>query len=407
MEEAIFSPASQRISELKKLRDEKASGIYSGIPLWESFPMLTTIVPTIDKGQCILNFASSGVGKSMITRYKDILAPWLYVRRHPELGIDLKFVIFLLEDDINRFKDYMLSCMLYMKYGIALSPKQLKSSFEVPISDDIFKKMESLVKPLDDLLSICVIEDSTANTYGIYKKCRLLSEQWGVHYYTDMIDGSHVVTKAEYNVLKSLPDELKDLSLDELKLRHDLSPVEYKNFYKYSHYTPNNPKQHIIGIIDNINCLEPDKKELTLKAAMENMAYGYIRKNMAKHWNWTWVMVQQSMGTAEEQQFDYKGGNVIDKLIPNLSHLGDSKLTQRACHLIYGLWDPSRYGINSFMDYNLDRLKDYSRFLFLLKNNDGVANKVIPLYFNGASSYFKELEPPNKITEKYYKELNL
>ena len=28
MEEAIFSPASQRISELKKLRDEKASGIY-------------------------------------------------------------------------------------------------------------------------------------------------------------------------------------------------------------------------------------------------------------------------------------------------------------------------------------------------------------------------------------------
>ena len=61
MEEVIFSPASQRISELKKLRDEKASGIYSGIPLWESFPTLTTIVPTIDKGQVILNFASSGV----------------------------------------------------------------------------------------------------------------------------------------------------------------------------------------------------------------------------------------------------------------------------------------------------------------------------------------------------------
>lgn len=61
MEEVIFSPASQRISELKKLRDEKASGIYSGIPLWESFPTLTTIVPTIDKGQTILNFASSGV----------------------------------------------------------------------------------------------------------------------------------------------------------------------------------------------------------------------------------------------------------------------------------------------------------------------------------------------------------
>ena len=78
------------------------------------------VIPT-DKGQVILNFASSGVGKSMITRYKDIIVPWLFVKNHPELNIDLKFVIFLLEDEV----DYIISAMLYYKFGISKSPKRI------------------------------------------------------------------------------------------------------------------------------------------------------------------------------------------------------------------------------------------------------------------------------------------
>ena len=58
----VFSPSQERINQLIKLKEDKESGVYSGIPIWESFPRLGEIVPTIDKGQVVLNAAASGVG---------------------------------------------------------------------------------------------------------------------------------------------------------------------------------------------------------------------------------------------------------------------------------------------------------------------------------------------------------
>ena len=133
--------------------------------------------------------------------------------------------------------------------------------------------------------------------------------------------------------------------------------------------------------------------------------YKYLRKNIAKHWQWSCVAVQQNVGGAEEQAFTYKGSSIVEKLIPSLDKLGDSKLTQRACHLIYGLFDPNRYGIDNFMDYDIGRLQDDVRFLFILKNNDGKTSKIIPLYFIGESSQFKELPLPSKMTPEIYKQI--
>lgn len=399
----VFSPSQERINELKALKEQKDKGIFSGIPLWERFPTLGDTVPTIDKGQVILNIAASGVGKSMITRYKDIIVPWLFVRNHPELEIDLKFVIFLLEDEKKRFEDYIISEILFLQFGLRISPKRLRSSYKESLSGDVIKKMEEIQPLIDDLLNRCIIEDSIYNSYGIYKKCRLLSEEWGVHYYVDMLKVNNIITRAEYNKLKIIPEHLKDYSIEELKNSHDINPLEYKAFYKYKCYTPHNPKQHIIALFDNINCLNPDDREKDLKGAMDNFMYGYLRKNLAKHWNWTCVAVQQNVGGAEEQSFTYKGENIVEKLIPNLSMLGDSKLTQRAAHLIYALWDPSRYGITEFKNYSISRLRDDVRFLFILKNNDGKSNLLIPLYFVGESSYFSELPSPTNMTEQIYK----
>lgn len=394
IQEQVNSPSQERIKQLIKLKEDKDNGIYSGIPLWESFPGLAEYIPTIDKGQVILNFASSGVGKSMITRYKDIIVPWLFVKNHPELDIDLRFVIFLLEDDITRFKDYIISAMLYFKYNIAKSPKELQSKFKTSLSNDIIEKLATITEDVDSLLSICTIEDSISNSYGIYKTCRLKSEEWGVHYYTTLFESDNVITRSQYNDLKDIPKQYKESSIEELKNKYKLDPLDYKDFWKYSHYIDDKPNRHVIGVIDNLNCLEANKYENGLKEAMENLMYGYARKNICKHWQWTWVAVQQSMGAAESTQYDNKGGNIISKLIPNLSHLGDSKLTQRAAHLIYSLFDPFRYDIEEFMHYDITQLKDSCRFMFLLKNNDGKSYKVIPMQFIGAAGMFFEMKNP-------------
>ena len=400
----IYSPSRERINELKKLKEDKEKGIYSGIPLWESMPSFAEIVPTLEKGQVVLMVAHSGVGKSMITRFLEIYVPWMFVRKHPELEIDLKFVIFLLEDDIKKFKDYLIAFLLFKIHNVKVNPQRLKSSYKEPLSQDIIDKIDALEPVMDDLLNRCIIEDSIYNAYGIYKRCRILSEQWGIHYYVDMINDTTVISRSDYNKLPSLPDHYDKYSIDDLKRIHNINPLEYKEFYKYSHYIPNNPKQHVITITDNINCLNPEKGD-SLKDAMDKYMYTYLRTNMAKHWQWTCVAVQQFVGGAEEQQFDVRGNSIIEKTIPNLSMLGDSKLTQRAAHLILALWEPLRYGIKEFKGYNIKRLGDTGRFLFLLKNNDGKSNMIFPLFFVGESSYFKELPVAEKIEEKIYLEI--
>ena len=58
------------------------------------------------------------------------------------------------------------------------------------------------------------------------------------------------------------------------------------------------------------------------------------------------------------------------------------------------------------MGYNIKMLKDSIRFLFVLKNNDGKANIVVPLYFIGESSFFMECGPPTSITPDVYEKLH-
>jgi hypothetical protein len=401
-----MNKVEERLATLKELKNNRDKGIIEGVPLWEKFPRLSKVVPTLEKGQVILNAAASGVGKSMITRWKDIVVPWLYVKNNPEVDIDLQFVIFLLEDPEEKFIDYIISIMLYLKFHISVPPKKLTSKAREELSKDILNKIDEVKDDVEDLLSKCIIHDTIYNSYGIYKTCRELSEDWGTHYYTSLFEEEkpQYITIVEKNKLKKLPSGEEKLDKAEL-LEKGYNLKEYQNFYKYSHYKPKNPKQHVITVTDNINCLNPDQYEKDLKTAMDNFAYKYMRINVAKHWHWSVVMVQQNVGGAEEKSFDYQGKMIIDKVTPQLSHLGDSKLTQRACHLIYALFSPSRYRIEEYMKYDVTRLQNNLRILFILKNNDGDTDVQIPLFFNGAASIFEELPLPEHMSKGVYEKI--
>lgn len=54
--------ASERVEQLKQLKLDRKNGILSGIPLWTEMPELGKWIPSLDKGQVILDAANSGVG---------------------------------------------------------------------------------------------------------------------------------------------------------------------------------------------------------------------------------------------------------------------------------------------------------------------------------------------------------
>lgn len=338
----------------------------------------------------------------MWARWSNVIAPWLYLIKNPNTTINVQFVIFLLEDEAERFIDYMFSAFIYLKFGKEISPKKLNSKHRDELTEEEEEYVDVVSNAVNDLLDHCIIEDSIYNSYGIYKTCRLLSEEWGTHFYTELINNdeerdSATITKEEYNNLKSLPSECSESSLNEIKDKFGLDPLHYKQYWKYSHYIAKDPNQHVITVVDNINCLSPDRHELNLKTAMDTLMYTYARTNITKHWRWTFVAVQQNVGSSEQQEFTRDGSSILSKLMPSLSDLGDSKLTQRACHLIYGIFDPARYGVRKFNGYDIDQLGDRARFIFILKNNDGDSNKVISMLFVGGASVFKELPDPDHI----------
>jgi hypothetical protein len=111
----------------------------------------------------------------------------------------------------------------------------------------------------------------------------------------------------------------------------------------------------------------------------------------------TCIIVHQQALEADKPQFTNAGGQIIEKLKPSLANLGGTKEVTRAYHLVLSLFSPARFKIENYRGYDISQIGDNFRELEVLKNNDGVgSNIIVPLYFDGASEYFRELPHSEK-----------
>ena len=67
------------------------------------------------------------------------------------------------------------------------------------------------------------------------------------------------------------------------------------------------------------------------------------------------------------------------------------KTTTRDANVVLGLFAPSRYNILEHSGYDISLFKDRYRSMSILKSRDGEPNKKLPLFFNGAVDFFREL----------------
>jgi hypothetical protein len=103
------------------------------------------------------------------------------------------------------------------------------------------------------------------------------------------------------------------------------------------------------------------------------------------------VNVQQQASAKEQVEYNYKGNTIEEKLEPSLEGLGDNKTTQRDANIVLGLFAPDRYNIEQHNGYDITFFRDRYRSMSILKDRDGIANKKLPLFFDGAVDFFKEL----------------
>ncbi len=375
----------ERIQTYRDKKVLKESGKVIGAPLYSSFPRLGDYLPEFPKGTMTMITANSGVGKSQLYRRLMIWNFYIHYKKFPDSGFKPKWLVFLLEESKEEFIDALVSSLLFVKFGISCDPMHLNSMHKNALSLDILTKIEEVEPILEELLTHIIVEDSIYHPYGIYFACRHYSKEWGEHFYTRLIasETPEYITIGQYELLDKTAKEQ----------------------WKYSHYLPNDPDEHVFLLVDHLALLQPEKGG-TLRDAMGNWSFNYCRKNISKHWKWTICNIVQQASLSEQQQFDFKGKSIISKIKPSLEGLGDNKAIQRDYHVIFGLFAPDRYGLDEYAGYDITTLEDRFRTFLILKNRIGKGNLELPMYFNGAASYFAELPPSDQMTPEIYHRVN-
>lgn len=284
------------------------------------------------------------------------------------MDFKIKLVIALLEDTKEMFIDRLYSMLFYEMFGIVVDADELHSRNQTPISDDILSKLDIVGKEIEIILEDCEIIDSVYNPTGLYKWAREISNSLGKHH-TKTINISDESGNAAPKTV-------------------------------YSHYEQHDASTQVLMIVDNLNNLSPENQGgrlLTERETINMWSRTYCRLQITKHWKWSVINIIQQASDSEKLQFDFRGNSIIEKVKPSLDGLGNSKECQRDHFLVLGVFAPNRYGISSYSNYNIARLKDNFRSLIILKSNLSSTNIEIPYYFNGACSLLRELPDPSTI----------
>lgn len=255
---------------------------------------------------------------------------------------------------------------MHSKYNISVSIKQLQSRGRYnTISEDTLEKIGEAEEYIDEFLNVVDVVDGIRNPTGMYKYVMKYALTIGRYY--DKNDNP--LTEEEHQQILRAEGEV------------------YK---KVSYYKKYNPKHYVIVITDHIKLMSGEKDYPEGKAAMNKWSSDYCLR-MRDKLGFIPVNVQQQASDKEKLEFTNMGKSIEEKLEPSLDGLGEHKLTQQDANVVLGIFAPNRYNIENHNGYDILKLRDNYRSLSVLKDRDGVANIKVPLFFNGATDFFKEM----------------
>ena len=344
------------VHEIERNQERAASGQVNCIPV--SFPWMSQYYPGVEKATYQVISANSGIGKSKFARYLYVINSYEFIKNNPGTDIKIKIFYFALEETQEKFMMSIISYWLYVKHKKRVSIKELRSIGKpgVYLSQEIIDLIKKGHEFFKDLLKYVTVISDTKNPTGIFKIVRDYNEKRG-HWTkkTIEVDGKQ--------------KEINDT------------------------FVHNDPNLYVITVVDHIGLLHKERMDgqlLSLYDTIGLFSSRYALELRDKYKNII-VVVQQQMPAQERKQFTSRGQSIDEKLEPSLDGLNVNKSTQQDADDVFGLFAPDRYQIEEYEGYDILRLQDHFRLLIKLKGRDGVSNLRVPLYFDGAVNYFREL----------------
>ena len=354
-------------SYLDSRRERAEKGLYNCIPL--PFERFRNFLPGTQMGKYIIVTASQKIGKTKFCDFVYIYEPLFFIIEHPEVRI--KVLYFCLEESPRKKYIEFLSHLLYRLDRIEISPVDLESTNkDKPVPAYILDKLSSdkyqtYIKKFEQMVEYI---DDNRNPTGINKKCREYALSHGHLNFVEVdakgIDGT--------TVKKQIVDTVNP-------------------------YTPDDPEEYRLIILDNTSNVSTEQG-LSKRESIEKLSKHFI--TLRDQLNYTIVLIQHQM-QAQEGIENFK----LNKIKPSSDGLADAKTTTRDANMVIGLYSPFKYGFTEYEKYDITKFRNYIRFMEVLEDRDYGANgNICPLYFDGSSSFFKELPRPdnNYALQKVY-----
>jgi len=358
------------IDNLEKRREKVLKGGINCIP--NPFKNFRRDYPGIEQGQYILMSGATKSAKTQITNFMFLYTPLLYAYYHPD-QVRVKIFYFPLEETPDNITIRFISYLLYTLsgYKIRISPTDLKSTNKDKVLDpEILNILRSIeYQSILEFYEKNVLFMSDRNATGVWKVLNRYAEEAGIiHKKKILIENSVTGVKQEREV--------------------------------FDYYEPKDPDEYVIIIYDHVSLIERERG-MDLRESINKLSeYMMILRN--KYQYIPVVVQQQNTETTNLEAFKN------DRIRPTEAGLEDSKHASKDCSIMFGITNPSKYGIpkypNTIQSYDITRLRGYARFLEVVINRNGEANGLLPLYFDGAVNYFSPLPRPNdtvKLSEIY------
>ena len=349
---------------MKERRERAINGEINCIPL--PFRRFKNELPGIEQGIYYLISGLSKSSKTQITNFLFLYNSIIYAYNHPE-KLRVKIFYFPLEETPEAITLRFLSYLLYEKFGIRISPTDLKSTdVEHPIPDSVLEKINA-----DEIQNILRFYESHVefledrNPTGVYKVVNNYAKNHGTIYYRNI----EFVNK-------------------ETGIKEERKVFDY--------YKPNDNDEYVFIIVDHVSLLESERG-LTLRETINKLSeYMVIFRN---RYNYIPVIVQQQ-STNETGNLEAFKAN---KVRPTMAGLADSKYTGRDCSVMLGITNPYSFELPDYYGYDITKLRGNFRVLEVVLNRNGQSNGLCPLFFDGAINFFEECPKPtdNSINRLY------
>lgn len=346
------------LAKIKERRERILSGKANSIPI--PFKRFSQSFPGIEKG-CFYVITSSTKGaKTQLSSYLFLYNSILYAYEHPEI-VRVKVFYYNREDTKEEVIERFQSHLLFLLDNIEISPKCLTSSYNEPVPLHIVELLESeRYISLVDFFENSIIFSDSSNPTGVWMECSKYARENG---------------------------KFTKRTIERGGTKHEIEDT----------YIPNDPEEYKIIFYDHVG-LVTTERGMNTKESIDKLSQ-YFMELRAKY-GFTVVAIQQQAFAGENNE------SVKNNLVrPTIANLGDSKYTSRDANYVFGLFNPVKFNLTSYMGYNIDILKDNIRFLEIITSRHGSQGNIIALYFDGATCTFKELPRPEdkEALDKIYK----